>query len=62
MLLVLSVLAASNSHAQARTDELGEKLVRDFLTNITTLEGRFEQSLIDAEGAIVETNSGTLEI
>ena len=62
MLLVLSVLVASNSHAQARTDELGEKLVRDFLTNITTLEGRFEQSLIDAEGAIVETNSGTLEI
>ena len=62
MLLVLSVLAASNSYAQARTDELGEKLVRDFLTNITTLEGRFEQSLIDAEGAIVETNSGTLEI
>jgi len=62
MLLVLSVLAASNSHAQARTDELGEKLVRDFLTNIRTLEGRFEQSLIDAEGAIVETNSGTLEI
>ena len=62
MLLILSVLAASNSHAQAHTDELGEKLVRDFLTNITTLEGRFEQSLIDAEGAIVETNSGTLEI
>jgi len=62
VLLVLSVLAASNSYAQARTDELGEKLVRDFLTNITTLEGRFEQSLIDAEGAIVETNSGTLEI
>ena len=62
MLLVLSVLAASTSYAQARTDELGEKLVRDFLTNITTLEGRFEQSLIDAEGAIVETNSGTLEI
>jgi len=61
-LLILSVLAASNVHAQARIDELGEKLVNDFLTNITTLEGRFEQSLIDAEGAIVETNSGTLEI
>jgi len=62
VLLVLAVLAAGNSFAQARTNELGEKLVRDFLTNITTLEGRFEQSLIDAEGAIVETNSGTLEI
>jgi len=62
MLLIFSVLAASNVHAQARIDELGEKLVNDFLTNITTLEGRFEQSLIDAQGAIVETNSGTLEI
>jgi len=62
ILLILSVLAASNVHAQARIDELGEKLVNDFLTNITTLEGRFEQSLIDAQGAIVETNSGTLEI
>jgi outer membrane lipoprotein carrier protein len=61
-LLILSVLAASNVHAQARIDELGEKLVNDFLTNITTLEGRFEQSLIDAQGVIVETNSGTLEI
>jgi outer membrane lipoprotein carrier protein len=62
ILLILTVLAASNVYAQARIDELGEKLVNDFLTNITTLEGRFEQSLIDAEGAIVETNSGTLEI
>jgi outer membrane lipoprotein carrier protein len=61
-LLVLSVLAASNGHAQVRVDDIGEKLVRDFLTNITTLEGRFEQSLIDAEGAIVDRNSGTLEI
>lgn len=62
ILLILSAMAVSNVHAQARLDELGEKLVNDFLTNITTLEGRFEQSLIDAEGAIVETNSGTLEI
>jgi outer membrane lipoprotein carrier protein len=62
VLLILCALAAGNAYAQARVDELGEKLVRDFLTNITTLEGRFEQSLIDAEGAIVETNSGTLEI
>ena len=62
ILLILTVFAASNVHAQARIDELGEKLVNDFLTNITTLEGRFEQSLIDAEGAVIETNSGTLEI
>ena len=62
MLLILCVLAAGNACAQVSADELGEKLVKDFLTNITTLEGRFEQSLIDAEGTVVETNSGTLEI
>ena len=56
------MLAADGAYAQARVDELGEKLVNNFLTNITTLEGQFEQSLIDAEGTIVETNSGTLEI
>jgi len=62
ILLTLFMLAADGAYAQARIDELGEKLVNDFLTNITTLEGQFEQSLIDAEGTIVETNSGTLEI
>ena len=62
ILLTFLVFATSNVNAQARVDELGEKLVNDFLTTITTLEGRFDQSLIDAEGAILERNSGTLEI
>ncbi len=62
ILLTILVFATSNVSAQARVDELGEKLVNDFLTTITTLEGRFDQSLIDAEGAILERNSGTLEI
>jgi outer membrane lipoprotein carrier protein len=58
----LLALITANAHGQATVDELGEKLVNDFLTEITTLEGRFEQSLIDAEGTVVETNSGILEI
>lgn len=62
ILLLLSVLVTSNTYADAEVDELGEKLVHEFLTNIKTLEGRFDQSLIDADGVIVETNSGTLEI
>ena len=53
---------ATGANAQARVDELGQKLVNDFLTNVITLESRFEQSLIDAEGAVVERTSGTLEI
>ena len=59
---VLLVLFATGASAQARIEELGEKLVNDFLTKVITLEGRFDQSLIDAEGAILERTSGTLEI
>ena len=48
--------------AQSSIDDIGEKLVNDFLTDVITLDGRFEQSLIDAEGTIIERTSGTLEI
>ena len=40
----------------------GETLVNDFVNNVITLQGRFEQSLIDAEGAVVEVSNGMLEI
>ena len=43
-------------------DGVGEQLVHDFITEITTLQGQFEQSLIDAKGQIVDVTSGTLEI
>jgi len=59
---LLLVLFAAGASAQARMEELGEKLVNDFLTDVITLEARFDQSLIDAEGAILERTSGTLEI
>ena len=60
---VVALLAvAATTHAAPTVDELGEKLVNDFVSNVITLQGRFEQSLIDAEGAIVEVTSGTLEI
>jgi outer membrane lipoprotein carrier protein len=62
LLLLALVVAVPVAHAQSTTDELGEKLVNDFLTDVITLESRFEQSLIDAEGSIIERTSGTLEI
>jgi len=61
-LLLALVIATSGAQAQSSVDDLGEKLVNDFLTDVITLESRFEQSLIDAEGAIIERTSGTLEI
>ncbi len=61
LLLVLS-MTASGSQAQSNINDLGEKLVNDFLTDVITLASNFEQSLIDADGNIVESTSGTLEI
>ena len=65
-IVLMAVLAISlpsmAAHAQARADGVGEQLVHDFVHNVITLQGRFEQSLIDAAGAVVERSSGTLEI
>ena len=55
-------LTGTQAWAQARVDEAGELLVNNFVDNVITLQGRFEQSLIDAEGVVVERSSGTLEI
>ncbi|RZV37826.1 MAG: outer membrane lipoprotein chaperone LolA [Chromatiales bacterium] len=55
-------LMGQAAHAQARADEAGEALVNDFINNVITLQGRFEQSLVDANGLVVERSSGTLEI
>ena len=48
--------------AQVRNDDVGRQLVDAFINDVITLQARFEQSMIDAEGAIVERTSGTLEI
>lgn len=37
-------------------------LVDSFLRDVTTLSGRFEQSLVDAEGAVVEISRGEMLI
>ena len=63
LLLTVTLLAAQSlALAQPVGDEVGERLVGDFVENVITLQGRFEQSLIDADGTIVERSSGTLEI
>lgn len=63
LLAVLAIgLPGMTAHAQARVDEVGESLVNAFVTDVITLQGRFEQSLVDAGGAVIERSSGTLEI
>ena len=45
----------------AISDE-GAQLVAAFVNDIATLQGRFEQSLVDANGEVLERTSGTLQI
>ncbi len=60
--LVLLTASQAQSEEQSGADELGRRLVDDFVNNVITLQGDFEQSLIDAEGIIIDRSSGTLEI
>ena len=62
LLTAVLLLAAMQAQAQSTADELGHRLVNDFVNNVITLEGNFEQSLMDAEGTIIDRSSGTLEI
>lgn len=63
-LLIVLVVAGwgSLALAEAGVNDAGEKLVNDFLTDVLTMQARFEQSLIDADGEVVEVSGGTLEI
>ena len=61
-LLCAAVLAGVAVAGRAEPAEPGERLVNDFLTTVTTMQGRFEQSQVDAQGTVIEVVNGTLEI
>ncbi len=48
--------------AEETVQEEGARLVAAFVNDIATLQGRFEQSLLDADGEVLERTSGTLQI
>ncbi len=50
------------AEADAYPDDKAKALLERFVNDIQTLQGRFEQSLIDADQQLVEESSGTLEI
>ncbi len=59
---VLALCLVAAASAQERSDDIGERLVNDFVNDVITLQGRFEQSLLDPAGGVVDRSSGTLEI
>lgn len=57
-----AVLLCAGFAPTADANGTGEALVNKFVDDVITLEARFEQTLIDAEGEVVERSTGTLEI
>ena len=55
------LLAATVQAAETAVDD-GEALVNEFVTDVVTFSGEFEQSLVDPDGHLLETTTGTLEI
>jgi len=58
---VLLLLISHGALAEDAVDD-GERLVDEFVTEVVTFQGTFEQALIDADGQVVEKTTGTLEI
>jgi len=56
--LVLVIVRASF----AQEESAGQQLIDDFVNNVQTMSGRFEQQLIDADDLVVDESSGTIEI
>jgi len=46
----------------AHEKDAGEQLIEDFLENVVTISGRFEQQLVDAEDNVIEKSAGTVDI
>ena len=48
--------------AESRIDDTGHALVNQFLSDVKTMRGHFEQSMIDADGEVIDVSAGMLEI
>ena len=55
--LILGIVRASC--AQGEPD--GQRLLDDFINNVQTMSGRFEQQLVDADDIVIDKSSGTIE-
>ncbi len=60
--IALLLVAGTQVSADSRSLEAGERLVDEFVDDMVTFRGNFEQSLVDATGQIVENTVGVLEI
>ncbi len=59
---VPAVLLFAMGAASAQDADTGRDLVDAFVNDVATLSSRFEQTLLDADGSVLDQSSGTLEI
>ncbi len=58
----LVLLTGASAAVDPATAEEGRQLVERFVQDVRTMRGRFEQQLVDENGEVVETSSGTFAI
>jgi len=62
VLVLAGLLSGVMVYADSPSDVAAEDLVASFVNDMSTLQGRFEQSLLSADGEVLERSSGELEI
>jgi len=60
--VALLLLVAQLAYGEISGADEGRRLVDEFVNDVTTFQGRFEQALIDADGQVVEKTTGMLEL
>jgi outer membrane lipoprotein carrier protein len=60
--LSLCALLLIGQLAQGADEDLGRKYVDNFVADVITFQGNFEQALLDADGQVIDKTTGTLEI
>jgi len=60
--LSLCALMLVGQMAQGADEDPGRKYVDNFVADVVTFQGNFEQALLDADGQVIDKTTGTLEI
>jgi len=60
--LSLCALLLVGQVAQGADEDAGRKYVDHFVADVVTFQGNFEQTLLDADGQVIDQTTGTLEI
>jgi len=62
VLVIIAAATTTSAQEQVQNLEPGELLLNDFVNNVHSMSANFEQSLVDADGIVMETSSGTVDI